>query len=187
MPRSGDDARRRLAQAALELFSERGYDATTTAEIAARAGVTERTFFRHFPDKREVLFDGEAAFRDTLADGVLAAPRELDPLGALRWSFLSVEQTLIDNRGFSGPRAALIARTPALQERVLSKIANLTKALADALGRRGVEPAVAALAAEVGMAAFNYAAAAWIADPTSGLDANLARAFDRLKGLASPA
>jgi AcrR family transcriptional regulator len=130
MPRSGQEARLRLRQAALELFQERGFDATTTAEIAARAGVTERTFFRHFPDKREALFDGEQAFRDALADGVLAAPADLDPMGALFWSFRSVEQTLMHNRPFSEPRHALIARTPALQERVLMKTAGLIDALA---------------------------------------------------------
>jgi AcrR family transcriptional regulator len=185
MPRSGQEARLRLRQAALELFQERGFDATTTAEIAARAGVTERTFFRHFPDKREALFDGEQAFRDALADGVLAAPADLDPMGALFWSFRSVEQTLMHNRPFSEPRHALIARTPALQERVLMKTAGLIDALAAALRRRGVEASLAALAAQTGMAAFNYAVSAWAEDPTSGLEANLTRAFDQLRGLSS--
>jgi AcrR family transcriptional regulator len=175
-----------LQLAALELFRERGYDATTAAEIAARAGVTERTFFRHFPDKREALFDGEAAFRDALRDAVLAAPRDLGPMAALRVAFRSVEPVLRDNRSFSGPRAALIADTPALQERVLTKTASLIKALAAALGDRGVERATAELAAQVGMAAFGHAAAAWFGDPTTGLDAHLARAFDRLQDLASP-
>src|SRR5579871_825136 len=124
MPRSGEDARRRLRQAALDLFRERGYEATTTAEIAARAGVTERTFFRHFPDKREALFDGEQGFRDALSDAVLAAPADASAMDALFMAFGSVERTLLDNRAFSQPRAALIARTPALQERVLTKTAG---------------------------------------------------------------
>src|SRR6185312_2499630 len=125
MPRSGADARRRLREAALELFRERGYDATTTAEIAARAGVTERTFFRHFPDKREALFDGEAAFRAALSDGVLSAPADATPMAALLHAFAAVEQMLVDNRAFSVPRAEVIARSPALQERVLMKTAGL--------------------------------------------------------------
>ena len=183
MPRSGEDARRRLRDAALELILERGYEATTAAEIAARADVTERTFFRHFPDKREALFDGEGAFRDALADAALAAPADADPLRALRFAFASVEQTLRDNRAFSEPRAAVIAQTPALQERVLTKTAGLIDALADALRRRGVEPGVAALAAQVGMAAFSRAAGTWAADPTASLDAHLARAFAELRGL----
>jgi len=158
MPRSGQDARRRLREAALELFGERGYEATTAAEIAARAGLTERTFFRHFPDKREALFDGEEAFRDALTGAVAAAPPELDPLGALRLAFASVEPMIRANRAFAEPRAALIARTPALQERVLTKTAGLTEALAGALRQRGVEASLATLAAQLGMAAFAHAA-----------------------------
>lgn len=184
MPRSGEDARRRLQQAALELFRERGYEATTTAEIAARAGVTERTFFRHFPDKREALFDGEEAFRDALTDGVTAAPADFRPMGALLFAFRSVEQMLRDNLPFSVPRQAVIAQSPALQERVLTKTAGLTSALAAALRRRGVEDGLATLAAQVGMAAFSYAVGAWFNDPTRGLDAHLTRAFDELDRLS---
>lgn len=185
MPRNREDARRRLGQAALELFLERGYDATTTAEIAARAGVTERTFFRHFPDKREALFDGEAAFRDALSQAVLTAPEELGPMEALLCAFRSVERVLADNSAFSGPREVVIARTPALQERVLTKTAGLIGALSEALRRRGVDEGVATLAAQVGMAAFGYAARAWAGDPASGLEAHLRRAFDDLQGLTS--
>ncbi len=184
MPRSGEEARLRLRDAALELFQERGYDAVTTAEIAARAGVTERTFFRHFPDKREALFDGEEVFRDALTAGVLAAPEGVEPMGALFLAFQSVEQMLLDNRAFSGPRHAVILRTPALQERVLTKTAGLTEALAGALRQRGVDRDLAALAAQVGMAAFSYAMGGLAADPSSGLSANLERAFEQLSGLS---
>ena len=186
MPRSGEDARRRLRDAALELFRERGYDAATTAEIAARAGVTERTFFRHFRDKREALFDGETTLRDALTDGVLAAPANLEPMAALIWAFRSVEQMLLDNRAFSAPRQAVIASSPALQERVLMKTAGLVSALAEALRRRGVEAPLASLAANTAMAAFNYAAAAWFEDPATPLDAHLTRAFEQLHTLSSP-
>lgn len=186
MPRNGEDARRRLRQAALELFLEHGYEATTAAGIAARAGVTERTFFRHFPDKREALFDGEAAFRDALAAAVAAAPPQLGPMDALRFAFASAEPALAENRAFSEPRHALILRTPALQERMLTKTAGLVEALAGALRRRGVEPAAADLAAQVGMAAFGYAARAWLQDPAAGLDACLGRAFEALQALAPP-
>ncbi len=186
MPRSGSDARRRLQQAALELFRERGYEATTAAEIAARAGVTERTFFRHFKDKREALFHGEEDFRTALADAVIAAPADLDPLSALRVSFGATEQVLRDNRAFSGPRAALIDQTPALQERMLTKTAGLIDALAGAVRRRGVKAGAATLAAQMGMAAFNHAVTMWATDPDSGLQENLARAFADLRGLAAP-
>jgi AcrR family transcriptional regulator len=187
MPRSGEDARRRLQQAALELFDARGYDATTTAEIAARAGVTERTFFRHFPDKREVLFDGEDAFRAALADGVAAAPGELGPMEAVLWAFRAVEGILEANRAITEPRREIIARTPPLRERVLTKTAGLTQALAEALRRRGVDEGLARLAAGVGMAVFSDAAGAWFDDPAAGLDAHLTRASDRLRQLSSVA
>ena len=186
MPRSGEDARRRLRNAALELFGERGYEATTTAEIAARAGVTERTFFRHFPDKREALFDGEEAFRDALVAGVLSAPTSADPMAALFAGFRSVEQMILDNRAFSEPRHALIAQSPALQERVLTKTAGLIAALAAALRRRGVDEALAAFASQLGMAAFSYAANAWLHDPAAGLEHHLTQAFAQLQALASP-
>ncbi|HEY2707106.1 MAG TPA: TetR/AcrR family transcriptional regulator [Caulobacteraceae bacterium] len=186
MPRSGADARRRLQQAALDLFRERGYEATTAAEIAARAGVTERTFFRHFPDKREALFDGEDAFRAALTNGVLAAPEWATPMDALLLAFRSVEQTIENNRPLTEPRQAVIAQTPALQERVLTKTAALTEALSEALSRRGVERGLAMLAAQVGMAAFAYATRAWFYDPKPGLGAHLTRAFAELQGL-SPA
>ena len=186
MPRSGEDARRRLRQATLELFGERGYDATTTAEIAARAGVTERTFFRHFPDKREALFDGEEAFRDALTDAVDGAPEGLAALDALLCAFRSVEPIIGHNRPFAERRQEIIARTPALQERVLTKTANLVGALSAALGRRGFDHGLATLAAQVGMAAFGYAVQAWFDDPGPGLDTHLRRAFDALHHL-SPA
>ncbi len=186
MPRSGADARRRLQQAALELFRERGYEATTTAEIAARAGVTERTFFRHFPDKREALFDGEDAFRAALADAVLAAPESATPMAALLSAFRSVAQTIETNRPLTEPRQAVIAQTPALQERVRTKTAGLTDALSEALARRGIEQGLAMLAAQVGMAAFAHATRAWFLEPEPGLDAHLTRAFAELQDLSSP-
>lgn len=185
MPRSGEPARRRLQQAAVELFCERGYDQTTTAEIAARAGVTERTFFRHFPDKREVLFDGQAKLRELLTGAIAKAPVTLPPLGTLWRAFRSVAQLLEDNRPFSLPRQQVIDGTPALQERELAKVAALAEALALALRQRGVDGPLAALAAQTGMATFRYAVASWFAAPAGGVDSHLDRAFDELNGLAA--
>ena len=185
MPRNGEPARRRLQQAAVELFCVRGYDQTTAADIAARAGVTERTFFRHFPDKREVLFDGQAKLRELLTDAIAKAPVTLKPLAALCQAFHSVEQLLEDNRPFSLPRQQVIDRTPALQERELAKVATLNEALASALRQRGVDERLAALAAQTGLAAFRYAVASWFVDPADGLGAHLDRAFDELSGLAA--
>lgn len=181
MPRSGKEARRRLRQAALEMFQEHGYDATTTAEIAARAGVSERTFFRHFPDKREALFDGEEVFRHALTEGVLEAPENLAPMDALLWAFRSVWPLLQQNRSFSWPRQKVIDQTPALQERVLTKRAALIDALSAALRRRGVEESLAALASQVGMAVFSQAANKWLEDPATGAELQLSRACAELR------
>jgi AcrR family transcriptional regulator len=183
VPRSGAEARRRLQQAALELYRERGFDQTTAAEIAARAGVNERTFFRHFPDKREVLFDGEAALRDTMTAAVADAPDDLPPLDMLLRAFRKAARILEENRPFSEPRLALIAVTPALRERDLAKAASLGDALAEALERRGVPGRLAGLAARTGWATFHHAAQAWIDDPSQDLDAHLDQAFADLRAL----
>lgn len=185
MPRNGEPARQRLQQAAVELFHEHGYDQTTAAEIAAKAGVTERTFFRHFADKREVLFDGQAKLRELLTDAIAKTPAKLPPLEILYRAFCSVEQLLEDNRPFSLPRQQVIDRTPALQERELAKVAALAEALALALRQRGVDERLASLAAQTGMATFRYAIEAWFADSTGGLGTHLDRAFAELDGLAS--
>ena len=186
MPRSGKEARHRLQQAALELFSERGYDQTTASEIAVRAGVTERTFFRHFADKREVLFDGQAKLRVALTSAIARAPEGLQPLGLLYWTFRSIEQLMEDNRPFAVPRQQVIATTPALQERELAKIAALTEDLAGALRCRGVDERIATLAAQIGMASFCYAVASWFADPSHRLNVHLDHTFDELGKLSSP-
>jgi len=178
--------RRRLQTAALALYRERGYDRTTTAEIAARAGVTERTFFRHFPDKREVLFGGEAAFHEALAAAIVAAPTAQGPMEVLLATFRSIEPTLEANRPFTEPAQEVIARTPALQERQLAKTASTIAALAAALQRRGVEANLATLAAGTGMAVFSHAARSWYEDPSVSLGTHLERAFQALHGLAAP-
>src|ERR1700722_5667954 len=121
MPRSGKEARERLVRAALELFLERGFDAVTAAEIAAKAGVTERTFFRHFPDKREVLFDGDTAFIEALTSAVRHAPPALGPWDTLFLAFNAVKQIFVENRPFTKPRQRVIASNPALQERAVAK------------------------------------------------------------------
>ncbi|MFD4874262.1 TetR family transcriptional regulator [Streptomyces sp. NPDC058420] len=187
MPRSGEDARRRLQQAALELYRERGFDQTTTAQIAARAGVNERTFFRHFPDKREVLFAGEADLRAALVQEVADAPDGLQPLDVLLCAFRKAGRILEDNRPFSEPRLEIIARTPALRERDLAKGASLTEALAQALRERDVPARLADLAAQTGWATFHHAAQAWIDDPSRTLDAHLLQAFDDLRALSATA
>jgi len=173
----------RLRRAALELFRERGFDRTTAAGIAARAGVTERTFFRHFPDKREVLFDGAATLRAALTASVAGVPEGVGPFDTLLHAFRSVLPLLEENRAFSQPRHEVISATPALHEREMAKLAALADALAAALQARGVADLRAALAARTGMAAFAQATLAWLDDPGQGLGERLDLAFRELKAL----
>ena len=182
---SRKDVRGRLQRAALELYRERGYEQTTTAEIAARAGVTERTYFRHFADKREILFEEDPRLRPALTNAIAQAPDTLGPLEILLPTFQSIEKLLMDNRPFTEPRQAVIAITPALQERAEFKTASLIVLLSSALQQRGVEEKLATLAARSGMAAFAYAARAWFEDPSLSLKIHLERAFHALHELSA--
>lgn len=185
-PRGKTNVRSLLQEAALKLFGERGYEQTTAAEIAAQAGVTERTFFRHFPDKREVLFDGEAGMLAALATAIAEAPEDLGPMDVLLRTFRSFEPTIERNRPFNEPRQALIAVTPALRERQLLKSAAMSVAVAAALEKRGVEQKLAALTAQTGVAVFDHAGRAWFEDPSISLGAHMKRAFQALHGLSAP-
>ena len=187
MPRDGAQVRGRLREAALELYRERGYEATTAAQIAAHAGVTERTYFRHFPDEREVLFDGEAELRELFTDAITAAPSGASPLSALVRAFTAAVPLLVANRPVAERRARVIAVTPALRERAYAKTAALTEVLADALVERGIAPPTARLAAQVGMAAFERANHRWNQDPTLDLGNAIAEAADEVLTLGDSA
>lgn len=175
-----------MQEAALELFLEKGYDGTTAAEIAARAGVTERTFFRYFPDKREVLFN-EAELHARLDVAVAEAPPELGPLEVVLWAFQSLAPMFEENLPFAEPGQAVIAQTPALQERQLAKTAAITRTITEALRRREIEPALAGLAAATGMAVTAHGLQTWVQDPSSPLVEHFEKAFGALKGLSRPA
>ncbi len=183
MAKNEGDVRASLQRAALDLFRERGYDETTAAAIAARAGVTERTFFRHFPDKREVLFDGEATLRAALTGSIADAPPGLGSLDTLFRAFRSVQPLLEGNRPFSKPRHEVISNTPALHEREMAKMGALAEALAAALKARGVADLQAVLAARIGMAAFAQATVSWLDDPKPGLGERIDLAYRELKAL----
>jgi len=183
MPRSGKPVRRRLQIAALDLYCRNGYEATTAAEIAAAAGVTERTFFRHFPDKREVLFDGEDDLHAALAKAIADVPGDVAPLAALRQAFPTVGPILEKNRPFAQPRWQLIAATPALRERDLAKIASLQETIAESLTARGMPDRQATLAAQVGAAALGRAIREWMPDPSADFESLLNEAFDDLTQL----
>jgi len=157
-------APRRLQQAAFELYTERGYDQTTVAQIAARAGLTERTFFRHFADKREVLFDGGDLFNAAVVDGVDAAPAAVAVLDAVT-AGIEAAGSVFPAVEIVRRRGALVAANPELRERELIKLAALEAALAGALRRRSVPDTAAELAAAAGVALLRIAVARWVADP----------------------
>jgi len=163
MGRWEPDARGRLEQAALELYLQRGFDQTTVAEIASHAGLTERTFFRHFADKREVLFGG-GALAEGLAAAVDAAPDATAPLDAVIAALESLSEFFAERQPHARRRQKVIAANPSLQERELIKLASLSTAMAGALRRRGVAEPAASLAAETGVAVFKVAFERWLDD-----------------------
>jgi AcrR family transcriptional regulator len=162
MARWEPDSRDRLRQAALDLYGERGFENTTVAEIAKRAGLTERTFFRHFADKREVLFAGSEALQERHVSTVTGAPASLAPLDAVAVGLEALGELLPERAETSRARQAVIVANAELQERELIKLASLSEALAGALRARGVGDAAASLTAEVGIAVFKTAFERWI-------------------------
>jgi AcrR family transcriptional regulator len=173
MTRWEPNARGRLELAALELYGERGYDQTTVAEIARRAGLTERTFFRYFADKREVLFYGSGMLQDGLVRGIDDAPAGLPPVDAVCASLEAVAESLFEERRDRvRQRQEVVAATPELQERELIKMATLSAAVAGALRRRGVTDPGASLAAEAGVAVFRVAFQRWVGQPGDAGDSS---------------
>jgi AcrR family transcriptional regulator len=156
------DSQGRLQEAALALYAERGFDQTTAAEIAVRAGVTERTFFRHFADKREVLFAGSGILKERIVAGVAGAPGADGPLDAVARG-LDAAATMLGEfrRDLSRQRQAVINANPELRERELAKLADYAAAVAAALRQRGVSEPQATLAAESGMTVLRVAMERW--------------------------
>jgi AcrR family transcriptional regulator len=180
-------ARGRLQRAAFELFVERGFEQTTVAEIAARAELTERTFFRHFADKREVLFAGQDELTAEIVRALAEAPAELAALDAAVVAVEASAQVLGDRP--DGPRArqAVIDAHPDLRERELIKMEGLASAVAEGLERRGVPAAAASLAALSAVAVFRTGFERWItADGGRGLDACIRDALAELREVAAP-
>lgn len=162
MSRWEPNARGRLEDAALQLYAERGFDETTVAEIAQRAGLTERTFFRHFADKREVLFGGQDALLDLFVTTIADAPESTSPLDAVGAALMAAGPVFEDRLEHARRRQAVIAANPGLQERELIKLSTMASAIAEALGRRGVAESAAKLTAEAGVAVFKVAFERWI-------------------------
>jgi AcrR family transcriptional regulator len=162
MTRWEPGSRSRLEQAALALYGEQGFENTTVAEIASRAGLTERTFFRHFADKREVLFAGAGTLEELLVGAVADTPAEVAPIGAVAAGLDAIASLLQDGRAHSMQRQAVIVASPELRERELIKLASLAAALGGALRRRGVAEPAASLTAEAGIAVFRIAFERWV-------------------------
>jgi AcrR family transcriptional regulator len=162
MARWRPGARERLVLAAVDLFGEQGYDTTTVAQIARRAGVTRSTFFRHFSDKREVLVAGQETLSRLLADGITEAPAEASPLDAVAAGLQRASRELGPMNRELGPRLkAAVAASTELQERDALKSVGLAAAMRDALLARGVPDPTAQLAAEMGVLALKRGFAQW--------------------------
>ncbi|HEX3539859.1 MAG TPA: TetR family transcriptional regulator [Acidimicrobiales bacterium] len=186
MVRWQPDSRGRLEQAALALYAENGFENTTVAEIAARAGLTERTFFRYFADKREVLFWGASALQELLVAAVTGAPKGAAPLEAVALALQAAGAVLEERRDFSRPRQRVIAASPELRERELIKLAALAAALADALRQRGVPDPAATLTAEAGIAVFRVAVERWTTEtPPRDLARLIGESLDELKAVTA--
>jgi AcrR family transcriptional regulator len=163
MARWQPGARERLVLAAVDLFAEHGYDATTVAQIAERAGVTKSTFFRHFPDKRELLVAGQDTLSRLLAEGIAAAPEGAGPLDAIAAGLERASSAMGPMNRELGPRLkAAISASAELQERDALKSVGLATAMTEALLTRGVPDPLAHLAAELGVLAFKRGYAAWM-------------------------
>ncbi len=162
MPRNREDIHRRLQQAALELFRERGFDQVTAAEIATQAGATERTFFRHFSDKREVLSAGSENLRAVLVEKIQQVPDVSNPLQIVVNALMDFDWESLGTRDIQRQRHAVIAANPSLLERDLIKHRSIAVDLSTALNRRGVALDVARLAAHVGVQLFALAYDRWL-------------------------
>lgn len=148
----------------MDLYGGRGYEQTTVAEIAKRAGLTERTFFRHFSDKREVLFAGSHELEQAMVAAVEEAPADASPLAAAMAALERIAEFFAERRPHSRRRQAIINANPELQERERNKLASLSVSLAYALRERGVSESRAILAAEMAIAIFKLAFERWLED-----------------------
>ncbi|MFI9007676.1 TetR/AcrR family transcriptional regulator [Actinosynnema sp. NPDC053489] len=184
MPRWESDAQGRLERAALELFETQGFERTSVAQIADAAGLKERSFYRYFPDKREVLFAGDE-LKAHLVARVQAADPDLPPIEALLTALGTAEE-VFRPREFLLRRGRVIAANPALAERDLIKLADIADALAQALERRGVEPGRARFVIDVVLAIHRRAMPRWLTEPDTTLAQLMAQATAELREAVTP-
>ncbi|MDH6589817.1 AcrR family transcriptional regulator [Streptomyces sp. SAI-133] len=164
-------ARERLVMAAVDLFTEQGYDATTVTQIAERAGVTKSTFFRHFPDKRELLVAGQETLSRLLTEGIADAPADASPLEAVAAGLERAASAMGPMSRELAPRLkAAVAASAELQERDALKSVSLAAAMTSALIARGTPDPTAALAGELGVLAFKRGYAQWSESDSDGKD-----------------
>ncbi len=177
----------RLREAALTLYLERGFEQTMVADIAERAGVTARTFFRYFADKREVLFDAAAELEEKALAALETAPATTSPLDLVVAALETTADVIGYDRELVRKRHAVIMANAELQERELIKLARMSAALADGLRRRGVGDTEAGLAAETGAAVYRVAFQRWV-DAAEDLDLRdaLRQTFTQLRTLTAP-
>jgi AcrR family transcriptional regulator len=188
MGRWQPDSRGRLQEAALTLYAERGFDQTTAAQVAELAGLTERTFFRHFVDKREVLFGGSAILHDRIVTGVAAAPAADSPLDAIARGLDAAAAMLGEGRrDLTRKRQAVIANNPELREREFIKLADYSRSVAAVLRDRGVTEPQATMAADAGMTVLRVGLQRWAAESDDGPDlaAVMRTCMDDLRAVAS--
>ena len=184
------DAPGRLQRAALELFAERGFDQTTVEDIASRAGVTKRTFFRHFADKREVLFAGGGgeAFRGLFLEGLATVPADVPPLEAVLRAVEAACRFFDGRHAYARKRGLVVAENAELLERELVKLDAVARAVADALRVRGVDDRTASVAARTGLTLFWDAFARWSrAEEDSDLAEHVRASLGVLQDLAARA
>jgi AcrR family transcriptional regulator len=188
MARWEPDARGRLEKAAMELFQERGYASTTVGDIAERAGLTERTFFRHFTDKREVLFSGGQELEKTIVDFVLSAAKDAAPLEVIAGAFEAAGARLQAVRDFAHVRAryAIVVEHAEVRERELIKMASLSAAVTKALHARGITEPAASVLAEAGTTVFRVGFERWVSAKKPGqLSTHIRAAVDALKAVTA--
>jgi len=175
-----------MREAALALYLERGFEQTMVNDIADRAGVTARTFFRYFSDKREVLFDGSDALREAAVESLDRVPDGATALGAVAYALDATAEILNGNLEVIRRRQTVIAATAELRERELIKLAAMAQALAVALKERGYDDHDADLAAEAGLAVYRVAFDRWIGGPgNADLRELVHESLERLRVLAA--
>jgi AcrR family transcriptional regulator len=178
------NARERLVLAAVDLFSEQGYDETTVAQIAEGAGVTKSTFFRHFADKRDVLFVGQEELRERVAATIAAAPTTWSAVKACASGLNIAAAALQMRREQAKERRALIRSTPELRERELAVYAAIAETVTEALTERGLENRTARVIATATLAAFQVAFEYWGDHPDRELPQLVSETLDELKSIA---